>query len=50
MKKISVIGGTGYAGANIVAAGSARGFEVTAFARHRPAAPVPGVRYEVGSP
>ncbi len=49
MARITVIGGTGYAGAAIVAEAAERGHEVTAVSRHEPSAPVPGVTYVRGS-
>ena len=49
MARITVIGGTGYAGASIVREAAARGHEVTAYSRNAPAEPVAGVRYEQGS-
>lgn len=49
MARITVIGGTGYAGASIVREAAARGHEVTAYSRSAPTEPVPGVRYEQGS-
>ena len=49
MTRISVLGGTGYAGAAIVREAAGRGHEVTAFSRKPPEAPVPGVRYITGS-
>ncbi|WP_033343176.1 NAD(P)-dependent oxidoreductase [Catenuloplanes japonicus] len=48
MSRITVIGGTGYAGSAIVAEATARGHEVTAFSRSAPAEPVPGVRHVQG--
>ncbi len=48
MARISVIGGTGYAGGAIVRAAAGRGHEVTAMARTAPAEPVEGVRYLQG--
>ena len=48
MSRITVIGGTGYAGSAIVAEAAARGHEVTAFSRSEPAEPVPGVNYVQG--
>ena len=48
MSRITVIGGTGYAGSAIVAEAAARGHEVTAFSRSLPAEPVPGVSYVQG--
>ncbi len=49
MARITVIGGTGYAGAAIVAEAADRGHEVTAVSRHEPASPVAGVTYVRGS-
>ncbi|MFO7299161.1 MAG: NAD(P)H-binding protein [Actinomycetes bacterium] len=43
--KILVLGGTGYAGANIVAEAARRGHQVVAFSRSAPANPVDGVEY-----
>jgi uncharacterized protein len=48
MSRITVFGGTGYAGSAIVAEAAGRGHEVTAFSRSAPAEPVPGVRYVQG--
>ncbi|MDR7320483.1 MULTISPECIES: NAD(P)-dependent oxidoreductase [Catenuloplanes] len=48
MSRISVIGGTGYAGSAIVAEAAARGHQVTAFSRSLPAEPVAGVTYVQG--
>lgn len=48
MAKIVVIGGTGYAGSNIVAEAAARGHEVVSFSRNAPATPVDGVAYQHG--
>jgi uncharacterized protein len=48
MSRITVIGGTGYAGSAIVAEAAARGHEVTAFSRSLPAEPVAGVTYVQG--
>jgi putative NADH-flavin reductase len=47
--RITVIGGTGFAGANVVAEAARRGHEVTAWSRHEPAEPEPGVTYKTGS-
>jgi len=47
--RITVLGGTGYAGAAIVAEAARRGHEVTAVSRTRPEAPVDGVEYVAGS-
>jgi len=49
MSSITVIGGTGYAGSNIVAEAAARGHRVTAISRNAPAEPVAGVEYRQGS-
>lgn len=49
MTRITVIGGTGYAGSAIVAEAAKRGHNVTAISRSRPAEPVPGVTYVQGS-
>ncbi|MDG4783104.1 NAD(P)H-binding protein [Micromonospora sp. WMMD961] len=48
MSRITVLGGTGYAGSAIVAEAAARGHEVTAFSRSVPADRVPGVAYVRG--
>ena len=48
MSRITVIGGTGYAGSAIVAEAAARGHEVTALSRSLPAAAVQGVNYVQG--
>lgn len=49
MARISVLGGTGYAGSAIVREAAGRGHEVTAFSRRPADEPVPGVRYVTGS-
>ncbi|MFT4109533.1 NAD(P)-dependent oxidoreductase [Propionicimonas sp.] len=49
MARITVLGGTGYAGAHIVAEAAGRGHEVTSWSRHEPAQPVEGVTYRTGS-
>jgi len=49
MTRIHVLGGTGYAGANIVAEAQRRGHDVTSFSRSRPDDPVAGVEYRTGS-
>jgi putative NADH-flavin reductase len=49
MTRITVIGGTGYAGSAIVAEAARRGHEVTSFSRSLPELQVEGVRYETGS-
>lgn len=46
---MNVLGGTGYAGAKIVAEAQRRGHAVTSFSRSRPADPVIGVEYRTGS-
>lgn len=48
MTRITVLGGTGYAGSNIVAVAAARGHEVVAYSRTAPDAPVQGVDYRTG--
>jgi putative NADH-flavin reductase len=48
MSRITVIGGTGYAGSAIVAEAAARGHEVTALSRSLPAGGVQGVNYVQG--
>ena len=49
MARVVVLGGTGYAGAHIVAEAAARGHDVVSVARKAPADPVPGVTYVEGS-
>lgn len=49
MSRITVLGGTGYAGAAIVAEAAKRGLEVTAVSRSAPEQPVDGVEYVTGS-
>lgn len=48
MARITVLGGTGYAGTHVVREAAARGHQVRSFSRHAPAEPVPGVSYETG--
>jgi hypothetical protein len=48
MSRITVLGGTGYAGSAIVAEAAGRGHDVTAFSRTLPAQQVPGVTYVQG--
>jgi uncharacterized protein len=48
MSRITVIGGTGYAGSAIVAEAAARGHQVTALSRSLPDAPLPNVTYVQG--
>jgi hypothetical protein len=49
MVRISVLGGTGYAGSAVVREAARRGHDVTAFSRTAPQEPVPGVTYVAGS-
>lgn len=49
MARISVFGGTGYAGSNIAAEAARRGHQVTSFSRNLPEQPIDGVRYSQGS-
>lgn len=49
MARITILGGTGYAGAAIVAEAAKRGHEVTSVSRSEPANRVDGVEYVVGS-
>lgn len=49
MARITVLGGTGYAGAAIVAEAAKRGHDVTAVSRTAPASSVDGVQYFTGS-
>jgi len=49
MTRITVIGGTGYAGSAIVAEAAKRGHEVTAVSRTEPSEPIAGVTYVQGS-
>ncbi|MDM4762452.1 NAD(P)H-binding protein [Galbitalea sp. SE-J8] len=48
MSRITVLGGTGYAGSAIVAEAAARGHEITALSRSVPPEPVDGVHYVQG--
>ncbi|MFG1916739.1 NAD(P)-dependent oxidoreductase [Micromonospora sp. NPDC048898] len=48
MSRITVIGGTGYAGSAIVAEAAARGHQVTSLSRSAPTTPVPDVTYRHG--
>jgi hypothetical protein len=48
VSRITVIGGTGYAGSAIVAEAAARGHQVTALSRSLPDAPIPNVAYVQG--
>ncbi|AEG45183.1 NAD(P)-dependent oxidoreductase [Isoptericola variabilis] len=49
MARITVIGGTGYAGGHIVREAASRGHEVTSISRSLPEQRVEGVRYTTGS-
>ena len=49
MARITVLGGTGYAGAAVVAEARRRGHEVTSLSRSAPESPVDGVDYVEGS-
>jgi putative NADH-flavin reductase len=49
MARITVLGGTGYAGAAVVAEARKRGHEVTSVSRSAPTAPVDGVDHVEGS-
>ena len=48
MARISVLGGTGYAGGNIVAVAASRGHSVVSFSRKAPEQPVADVEYRLG--
>lgn len=48
MSRVTVIGGTGYAGSAIAAEAAARGHHVTALSRSLPDAPIPHVTYVQG--
>ena len=48
MSRISVIGGTGYAGSAIVEQAATRGHQVTALSRKAPGSAVPNVNYVAG--
>lgn len=49
MTRITVIGGTGYAGSNVVREAASRGHDVTSYSRNLPEDRVAGVTYETGS-
>jgi putative NADH-flavin reductase len=49
MARITILGGTGYAGAAIVAEAAKRGHEVTSVSRSEPETRVDGVEYVIGS-
>ena len=48
MSRITIIGGTGYAGSAVVAEAAARCYQVTSLSRSKPGEPVPGVTYVQG--
>lgn len=48
MARIVVLGGTGYAGSNIVAVAAGKGHEVVSYSRTLPATRVEGVDYQTG--
>jgi putative NADH-flavin reductase len=48
MTRISIFGGTGYAGGHIAREAVSRGHQVTSYSRHLPEAPLDGVDYRVG--
>ncbi|MEU7590561.1 NAD(P)H-binding protein [Micromonospora sp. NPDC049230] len=48
MSRITVIGGTGYAGSAIVAEAATRGHQVTSLSRSAPTTPVPNATYRHG--
>lgn len=49
MAKITVLGGTGYAGAAVVAEAAKRGHEITSVSRTKPTTRIEGVDYVIGS-
>ena len=49
MSRITVLGGTGYAGAAVVAEAAKRGHEVTSVSRSEPESRLDGVDYVIGS-
>ncbi|MGO2751098.1 MAG: NAD(P)-dependent oxidoreductase [Pseudoclavibacter sp.] len=49
MAKITILGGTGYAGSNLVKAAASAGHEVTSFSRSLPEEQITGVSYVTGS-
>jgi putative NADH-flavin reductase len=49
MARITILGGTGYAGAAVVAEAAKRGHQVTSVSRSEPATRVEGVEYVAGS-
>lgn len=49
MTRITILGGTGYAGSHIARAAVGHGHEVTVISRNAPSEPIDGVHYETGS-
>ena len=49
MTRITILGGTGYAGAAIASEAAKRGHDVTAVSRTKPESPIEGVDYVTGS-
>lgn len=49
MSCLVIFGGTGYSGTNIAAEALRRGQKVVSYSRHRPANPLEGVDYRIGS-
>ena len=49
MTRVSIIGGSGYAGAHIAEAAAVRGFDVHSFSRTEAAEQIAGVAYGIGS-
>lgn len=49
MTRITVLGGTGYVGSNIVAEAAKRGLVVVSLSRTAPESPITGVDYQLGS-
>lgn len=48
MTTLTVLGGTGYAGSNILAAATARGLNAVSYSRSLPQSPIAGVEYRTG--
>lgn len=48
MARITILGGTGYAGGNIAKVAAERGHTVVSYSRSAPAEPLPGVEYRTG--
>ncbi|WP_025156753.1 NAD(P)-dependent oxidoreductase [Leifsonia aquatica] len=47
--RITILGGTGFTGSNLVREAASRGHDVTSYSRSHPAEPLDAVRYETGS-